>query len=195
MDWASADPEDRARRHMFDPDIIDEDGEWLVAPAGSEVPPAWVRPDPPPPTAAPSEAHISIATVDLTEEFIDLTEDLFEKETPAEARARELSELDVVRPGARPSEFAAAGWMASAFGHSWRTVFHPTHDLRLSVPVVFCHVCGHSCRPRGRPGLREPCPGEPAATSNYVFRRRRLREGRAPYGESAALCPPVVLRR
>ena len=88
MDWVSADPEDRARRHMFDSDVIDEDGDWLVAPVGSEVPPAWVRPDPLPPAAAPSEAHISIATVDLTEEFIDLTEDLFEKETPAEARAR-----------------------------------------------------------------------------------------------------------
>ena len=195
MDWASADPEDRARRHAFDPDIIDEDGDWIVGPAGSEVPPAWTPAAPVPAEAPEAASAPATAAIDLTESFIDLTAEHSDVETPAEAHTRALSELDVVRPGVAPSDFAAAGWMAGAFGRGWRAAFHPTHDLRLSVPVVFCHLCGHSCRPRGRPGLREPCPGEPAATSNYVFRRRRLREGRAPYGESAALCPPVVLRR
>ena len=126
-----------------------------------------------------------------TDEFVDVT---FEPVVP-ERHAAALNQLDVVKPGVRPSQRAAAAWMSSAFGAHWPSIFHPTHKLTLAVPFVFCRVCGHSSQARGRPGLRAICTGSPSADSNYGGRLRRFLAGQAPYGETAVLCPPVLLHR
>ena len=119
----------------------------------------------------------------------DIVEHMFEP-TVVERHAAAIAAIDTVRPGARPSQRAAAAWMSSAFGVHWPSKFHPTHKLTLAVPFVFCRVCGHSSQARGRPGLRAVCTGSPSAESNYGGHLRRMLQGKAPCGETAVLCPP-----
>ena len=192
MVWASDDPESRARRHFFDSDAVGLDGQWLdgQGPASAEdIPRAWKKPrrgdeaaapSPPSPTRTSERAPAELALMP----------------TRAEELMLRQQQLDVVVPGVRPSQRAAAAWLRSEFGAGWRNEFHHSHRLSLAVPLIFCRTCGHFVQSAtyGRPGgLRAACGGEPPPGSNYRLRLRRMDQGLLPMGDGAPLCPPIPL--
>ena len=83
--------------------------------------------------------------------------------------------------GPSPELVTALAHVHSKFGHDWRTRFHASHRLTLTLPFVHCRVCGRRSEDlRVLRALTQPCAGAPPPGSSFRGQAARLADGKHP---------------